>query len=429
MRQTIDALVQARLKENGPGAAIGITQAGIPLYSQGYGRASLEWDMPIQPDTVFRIGSLTKQFTAMAILLLQMQGKLHIEDALATHLPGCPPTWQHTRLRHLLTHTSGIVNVTELADFQIRAAQDLSLQEVMALFQTMPLLFEPGTDFYYSNSGYHLLGLVIEQITETSYEDFIRTNIFQPLGMQHSYFQRTTPIIPRRASGYITREEKVEPGPYTSAMSTHSSGAIESTLEDLFIWEKALRDHALVDAATQAPMFTPVRLANGRIVEYGFGWSFSTYRGKAVTCHGGWTNSGFRALVAKFLQDDLTIIVLANQREFSIERVALEVAAQFIEFPPITRQALSQEITSFQKIVGSYDLSGSHIEVMQQEQRVLLRKGMIEIVLFPVSETEFVAEANHDVAYRFVEERDGTFHSLIIAYPLHFLVAKRKTFG
>ena len=425
MRQTIDSLVNARLQTNGPGAAIGITHAGNPLHRQGYGLASLEWNVPIQPDTVFRVASLTKQFTAMAILILQMQGKLHIEDYLASYLPACPPAWHNIQLQHLLTHTSGLVNVSELPAFQARAAHDLSLQEVVELFQPLSLLFVPGTDFHYGNSGYHLLGLVIEYLAQTSYENFIRTAILEPLGMRHSYFQYTTPIIPNRANGYITRGETIVPAPYSSNISTHSSGAMESTLDDLLIWERALSNHTLVDASTQALMFTPVHLPDGRCVEYGFGWSFSTYRGKSVVCHGGWAN-GFRSLVAKFLEDDLTIIILTNYREFSTERVALDIAVQYIDFPPITRQALSQEIISFKKIVGRYDMPGSHIEVMEHNQRVLLRKGVMEVTLFPVSENVFVPETDHDIAYHFTEERDGTYQSLVITYPLHFAVAKRK---
>lgn len=425
MRQTIDTLLNAHLKAEGPGVAIGITQAGYPLLRQGYGLASLEWNMPIQPDTVFRIGSLTKQFTAMAILLLHMQGQLHIEDPLITYLPDCPLAWQTMQLKHLLTHSSGLPSVTELPTFQARAAQDLSLQDVVELLQPVPLQFHPGTDFYYSNSGYHLLGLVIERVTGSRYEEFIDKVIFQPLGMHHSYFQSTVPIIPNRASGYIVTGERIAPAPHVGAISMRSSGAIESTLDDLLIWGKALREHALVDAATQSLMFTPLCLPGGRRVEYGFGWSFSTYRGKTVACHGGWTN-GFRSLIATFLEDNLTIIILANYREFPIERVALDIAAQCIKFPPLMRQALPQEHVSFGKVVGHYDLSGSPIEVTEREQRLIFRRGTTEKVLFPISETEFVPEANHDVVYRFAEECGGTYNTLTIVYPLHFSVAKRK---
>lgn len=422
----IDALVQTHLKKNGPGVAVGVMQAGLPLYSQGYGLASLEWKKPIRPDTVFRIASLTKQFTAMAILMLQERQLLHIEDLLSCYLPDCPPAWQHIRLRHLLTHTSGLVNITEQPTFQEREARDLSLHDVIHLFRSASLLFEPGTDFYYSNSGYHVLGLIIEHVTGISYEEFVRDNIFKPLGMRHSYFQATTPIIPRRANGYALLADKVVLAPRVSPVNSHSSGAIESTLEDLFIWEQAQHKAQLLSPETQALMFRPFRLPDGRTIEYGFGWSSSMYRGKALICHGGLAH-GFRCLVAKFLQDDLTIIVLANYREFPIERFALEVAAQYIPFPLQTRQPLSHEIGSLKKIIGSYDLPGSSIEVMEREaQRIVLRRGVKEIVLFPVSETEFVPETNHDVAYHFTQERDETFQSLIISYPLHFTIAKRK---
>lgn len=425
MRQTIDSLVQARLINNGPGAAIGILQGGNLLHCRGYGLASLEWNVPIRPNTVFRIASLTKQFTAMAILILQTQGKLHIEGHLSKYVPDCPPGWRNITLKHLLTHTSGLVNVAELPTFQDQAARHLSIEEVIAMFRPLPLLFEPGTNFCYGNSGYHLLGLIIERVTGDDYEKFIRQAIFEPLGMHHSYFQCTTPIIPNRAGGYISQNNTIIPAPFTSSISTHSSGAMESTLEDLLIWEQALHAHKLIDATTQQLMFTPVRLADGRCVEYGFGWSFSKYRGKTLACHGGWAH-GFRSLVTRFIEDDLTILILTNHREFSTERVALEIAAQYIDFPPTTHQALSQELIAIKKIVGHYDMPGSRIEVVEQDQRILLRKGTREVPLFPVSENIFIAETDHDVAYHFTEERDGAFHSLVINYPLHFSIATRK---
>ncbi|GAC1370365.1 MAG: serine hydrolase domain-containing protein [Ktedonobacteraceae bacterium] len=429
MRQTIiDSLVNAHLKANGPGVAVGIRQGDNLLHCQGYGLASLEWNTPVLPTTVFRVASLTKQFTAMAILILQTQGQLHIDDTLATYMPDCVPAWQSIRLRHLLTHTSGLANVGELPAFQQRIAQHHTLEEMIELFKPQPLLFEPGTNFCYSNSGYHLLGLVIEHVTHMHYEEFVRAAILEPLGMRHSYFQCLTPIIPHRASGYVTQNGSIIPAPFTSNISNHSSGAMESTLEDLLIWEQALYKHTLVDADTQKLMFTPVRLPDGRCVEYGFGWAFSTYRGKTIACHAGWAN-GFRSLAAKFIEDDLTFLILTNYREFSVERVALELAAQFIDFPPITRQALSQEVVAIEKIIGNYHLSGSHIEVTEREQRVLLRKGPTEIALLPVSENVFVSEADHDVVYQFTEERDGAFHSLVITHPLHFSIATRKTYA
>ncbi len=173
MRQTIiDSLVNAHLPAKGPGVAIGVKQGNKLLHCQGYGLASLEWNIPIEPTTVFRIASLTKQFTAMGILILQMQGKLHIEDRLAIYLPDCIPAWQDIRLKHLLTHTSGLANVGELPAYQQRATQHLTLEEMIELFKPQPLLFAPGTDFCYGNSGYHLLGLVIERVTHMHYEEF-----------------------------------------------------------------------------------------------------------------------------------------------------------------------------------------------------------------------------------------------------------------
>jgi CubicO group peptidase (beta-lactamase class C family) len=188
MLTEIDQIVRQEIDLQGPGVAIAVVKEGKPVHIEGYGVANLEWDCPIRPDTVFRLASITKQFTATAIMLLEHQGKLRLDDSITIYLPDYPTHDRTITITHLLNHTSGIKSYTSLDIFVTDIAKkDMSPADLLAYFKNLPLEFEPGTRFLYNNSGYHLLGLLIEKLAEMSYEQFIQQFIFQPLGMNHSY--------------------------------------------------------------------------------------------------------------------------------------------------------------------------------------------------------------------------------------------------
>src|SRR5579863_4863499 len=203
MLSEIDQIVSQEIDLQGPGVAIAVVKDGKPMHSKGYGVANLEWNCPIRPDTVFRLASITKQFTATAIMLLERQGKLHLDDPVTTYLPDYPTHDRTITITHLLNHISGIKSYTSLDNFMADISKkDVSPSDLLAYFKDLPPEFEPGTRFLYNNSGYHLLGLIIEKIAEMSYEQFIQQHIFQPLDMHHSYYMHNETIIPQRASGY-----------------------------------------------------------------------------------------------------------------------------------------------------------------------------------------------------------------------------------
>lgn len=266
-------MVQAQSDPDGPGVAVAVVKDGRVLHCQGYGLANLEWKQPITPDTIFRLASLSKPLTATAVMLLEMQGKLALDAPIATYLPHYPTRGQNISLIHLLTHTSGIKNyLAPVGPFAHLHNLDKTPDELIALFQDLPLDFEPGTQYRYSNSGYCLLGKIIEIASGMSYEAFIQAHLFHPIGMRHSYYMHNEPIIPHRASGYVKTVHSYQHAPYMSMTFPYAAGALGSNLKDLIRWDAALREELLLDHKTQSRMYSPLTLTNGRRGNYGLGW-------------------------------------------------------------------------------------------------------------------------------------------------------------
>jgi D-alanyl-D-alanine carboxypeptidase len=197
----IDALLQAAYQPDEPGAAVIAVKDGRPVFRKGYGLANVELGVPIAPDMVFRLASITKQFTAVAILMLMEQGQLALQDSITRFMPDYPMHDHRITIEHLLTHTSGIRSYTDMPEWPPLWRKDFSVQELIDFFKEQPMQFAPGQRWAYNNSGYHLLGAIIEQLSGLSYEQFIQQHIFEPLGMRQSYYDSPTRIISKRASG------------------------------------------------------------------------------------------------------------------------------------------------------------------------------------------------------------------------------------
>ena len=226
MLTAIDQIVHQEIDFRDPGVAIAVVEDGKLVHSEGYGVANLEWNCPIRLDTVFCLASITKQFTATAIMLLEREGKLRLDDPITTYLPDYPTHDRTITITHLLNHTSGIKSYTSLDNFIKDISKRMCHGDLLAYFKDLSLEFEPGTRFLYNNSGYHLLGLIIEKIAQMSYEQFIQQHIFQPLDMHHSYYMHNEAIIPRRASGYAKTPEGYRQAEYLNMMIVYAAGAL-----------------------------------------------------------------------------------------------------------------------------------------------------------------------------------------------------------
>jgi len=429
MSTAIDHIVRQELDPQGPGVAIAVVAAGRPVYRAGYGSANLEWDCPIRPDTVFRLASLTKQFTATAIMLLERQGKLRLDDPLTTYLPDYPTHGQTITLTQLLTHTSGIRSYTELADVVAAIAkQDLAPGDLLAYFQDLPLDFAPGTRFRYNNSGYHLLGLIIERVAGVGYEQFIQQHIFRPLGMQQSYYMHNDTIIPRRASGYASTPAGYRQADYLNMMIPYAAGSLGSTVEDLIRWDAALRDGRLLDAATQERMYTPVQLADGRTEDYGFGVRATAYAGRRLIAHGG-SIPGFHTFLARFIDDAATIAVLANIPGLPVEKIARKIARHLFDLPAVARSPLPQSPALLDKAVGTYRREdGPPVEIVRAEGRLAVR-GPLASGLLPLSETAYYASRDDEVEVHFADEREGSFNELTVHIPTYRAISATRNHG
>jgi CubicO group peptidase (beta-lactamase class C family) len=275
------------------------------LIDQGYGSADLEWNIPNSPTTRLRLGSLTKQFTAASILLLQERGKLNIDDPISKYMPDAPAAWSKITIYNVLTHTSGIPNFTGFPDYHASEWKDTTPAELVARFRDKPLDFEPGTKFNYSNSGYILLGSLLEKISGQTYRDFLQQNIFTPLDMKDTGIDSNAAILPQRAQGYRRTPHGIEHDGYISMTIPFSAGALYSTTGDLLKWEQALFGGKVLKPESLTKMTTPYKN------NYAFGLSARTVDDHKLITHNGGIE-GFNTSLNYYPDDKLTVIVLGN---------------------------------------------------------------------------------------------------------------------
>ena len=268
-----------------------VARDGKVLFSKGYGSANLEWDIPDSPSTKFRLGSVTQQFTAACILLLEERGKLKVEDPVKKYMPDAPAAWDKVTIFNLLTHTSGIPSFTGFPDYHSTEAIAATPEQLVARFRDKPLEFPPGEKWNYSNSGYVLLGYLIEKITQQSYRQFVQENIFDPLGMKDSGYDSNSEIILHRASGYTPGPNGITNAGYIDMTIPLSAGALYSTTKDLLRWEQGLMSGKLLSPASLQKMTTPLKN------DYAFGLGVHTSNGHKLIDHGGGIE-GFNTLLA-----------------------------------------------------------------------------------------------------------------------------------
>lgn len=292
-----------------------LAKGGIIVLAKGYGEANIELGVPNTPDTKFRLGSITKQFTSAAILQLQEHGKLQVSDPISKYVPGAPETWNGITIEHLLTHTSGIPSYTDRPDYPSRMRERSGTPvEFLNRFLGMPLDFKPGTQFHYDNSGYFLLGVIIEQVSKMKYEDYLRKNIFEPLGMTDSGYDWPDTILKNRASGYSKSQDGRDRdlnAPFLDMGQPYAAGALYSTVLDLYKWDRALYTENVLSAKSKEAAFTPGKFEWGQGIRYGYGWGIENIHGHKAVGHGGGIN-GFSTVIVRAIEEDAVAIVLSN---------------------------------------------------------------------------------------------------------------------
>ncbi|MGI8603700.1 MAG: serine hydrolase domain-containing protein [Verrucomicrobiales bacterium] len=325
----LDDKIEAQLRnQNVPGCSLAVVRDGKIEKVKGYGLADVELNVPATEHSVYQLASITKQFTAAAILVLVHEGKLSLDDPVSRHYPNAPQAWNPVTVRHLLTHTSGIRSYTNLPGFQQNVRKDYQPHELIGLIADLPLDFAPGEKWDYSNTGYYLLGLVIEKVSGQSYAEFLAERILRPAGMETARLNDQFDIIPHRATGYDYRNNLLRRAEFVSPTQPYSAGALVGTVLDLAKWDAALYSDKILPAEMRESMWSSVKLTGDQTADYGYGWQVGELRGRRYVAHGGGIN-GFSTFFLRLVQDKLTVIVLANGPG-DPQRLARLVASQFV---------------------------------------------------------------------------------------------------
>ena len=332
-------------RESFTGAVL-VARNGEVLLSQGYGLADRDKNLPNTPQTKYRLGSITKQFTAMAILMLQAQDKLKVQDRVCRYIPECPALWQDISIHHLLTHTSGIPDFTDFPDYDTTRATPSSPLQTIARFKDRPLDFKPGEQWSYSNSGYIVLGYIIEQVSGESYETFLQKNIFEPVQMKNTGYDHNDGSLATGYTGFYDHWEKAD---YIDMTIPYAAGGLYSTIEDLYRWDQVLYTEQLIPRDLLNRMFAAQARTPISSLSYGYGWFVGEMHNHQVVSHGdGILNSaaasgsytsnsgngpqgnndieGFATEIRRYTDDKVTIIILSNRDTTNVGEVSDQIA-------------------------------------------------------------------------------------------------------
>jgi CubicO group peptidase (beta-lactamase class C family) len=417
----MDQIVQSYLANKSFMGTVLVARGDRILLDKGYGSANLEWNIPNTPTTKFRLGSVTKQFTAASILLLEERGKLKTDDPIKKYILDAPPAWDKITLFHLLTHTSGIPNFTSFPDYPKFEPFATDAAQLIGRFKEKPLDFEPGSKWKYSNSGFVVLTYVIEKVTGESYEKFVRENIFTPLGMKDSGYDSNSTVIPNRASGYAPGKNGLENAGFVHMTVPQGAGALYSTTEDLMKWEQGLFGGKVLKPASLAKMTTPF------LQNYAFGIGVSTVNGRKVISHSGGIQ-GFNTELSYYPDDKLTVVVLANVNGSAPGDIAGKLAAlahgEAVKLPGEHKE-ITLDPKALSRLVGTYQLAPSVNMVITLENNQLFTKlgPQPTIPIYPESSTMFFLKVV-DAQLEF-PAGDGPAEQLILHQNGRDQVAKR----
>ncbi len=409
LAQKIDALAAEQLaKPGGVGLSIAVVQHGKILLAKGYGTADAEFDVPANEETMFRIGSVTKQFTAAIVMRLVEQKKLALDDDLSKFVPDFPLQGRKVTIEQLLQHTSGIKSYTDIGAAWERVwPLELTDAELLALVKDAPFDFEPGSDFRYNNTGYYLLGMVIEKVAGKSYAEALQAEVCAPLGLTRTRYDSNRELIPNRAQGYTLDGEKLVNDQMIGMAQPGAAGGILSTAGDLVRWQMALSSGKVVKPESFKRMCTSTVLPNGRDTLYGFGLGMDEWAGKPRVQHGGGI-FGFNSMLVWLPSEDLHIAVISNGEPLSSAKLADAIAYAVLGIEPAAVKDEPISIELIDQVTGDYVFAGIQLDaiVFEREGKLMLQgSGQRAFRLLWQGNLEFRAEFDTDV--RVVFAADG----------------------
>jgi CubicO group peptidase (beta-lactamase class C family) len=423
-----DKYMRAQTIASSFSGAVLIARHGKVVFSGGYGDADIEHRIRNDTRTRFRIGSVTKPFTAILILKLQEEGVLAVTDPICKYLTPCPPQWAPLTIHHLLSHTSGIQNLNADEDMLVREAQPATRDEVFARFRDAPLRFPPGEKFEYSNSNYHVLAAIVENVTGQTLGDALAQRVLGPAGMTDSFMGSASAPTERVAIGYRPSDDgTLKPDAPADPAWLSAAGGVFSTAEDLLRLGEALKDERLLTEASKTLMWTPIQ------GDYGYGWSLpkpaAMTLNRRVRMHSG-RSQGYTACFVQFVDDDVTGIVLSNNVMADTCTIIKDLTAIVLGETysiPIARRAIKVDPSVLDRYAGRYHWSENYTLVVSREGDLLVARldGLPDhYQLYPESSTQFFLKTI-DVVAEFQTNRRGQTTQLVIRSPTQDFVAKR----
>jgi CubicO group peptidase (beta-lactamase class C family) len=407
----VDAFVASEMKKQHiPGVSVAVVRDGTVVLAKGYGFANVEHQVPVKPETIFQSGSVGKQFTATAVMMLVEEGKIGLDDPITKYFPDGPEAWKAIKVRNLLSHTGGTTDYPNDFDFR----KDYTEDDLLKRAETIPLAFKPGEKWSYSNLGYVLLGILIHKVSGKFYGDFLQERIFKPLDMSTARIISEEDIVPNRAAGYRLEKGALKNQEWVSpSVNTTADGALYLTALDMARWDAALYTEKLLKKSSLDQMWTPVTLNDGKPSRYGFGWGIGEIRGHRIVEHGGaW--QGFKAYIARYVDKKLTVIAFANLAQADPSKIAHGVAGLYdAELEPIRAQAIEDKepkVTALTKLVLEKTVDGGlDPELFTPEARAMLfpdrvaQAGALLKGLGPLGSIELVGrdEAGESRTYRY----------------------------
>jgi CubicO group peptidase (beta-lactamase class C family) len=420
--RAVDALVNERLVPGGPGAAVMVIQAGAVVHVKGYGLADIARKIPITGKTAFDLASVSKQFTAMAVMMLAEAGELSYADPLSRFFPELPDWAAQITVRNLLQHTSGLPDYMALYERDRGHAPGFmpTERDALALIGgARALEFPPGSRWEYSNSGYVVLALIVEQASGQRYAEYLAENIFGPLGMKDTVvYDERKPAVANRAISYAREANGFADIDANPLNLIYGDGSVNTTVEDMFRWDQALLTERLVKASTLAEAFTPGKLNDGSSTGYGFGWSVQRFLGLDCVGHGGgWV--GFRTFILRFPSERFSVIVLSNWAQFDPDGLSKRIARVYLGDRMKLPVAISLPHDALAAYPGRYDAGRGRVftVTLDGEQLWLASSGQSRVKLMAEAPDEFFLEGREDTRVSFHHGDDGvqslTFHQVV----------------
>lgn len=398
-----DEYMNALARLNRFRGSILVARDGKAIVSRSYGIANFEDAVPNARQTKYHLASITKTFTAAAIVMLQERGKLNVQDSVCKYVAECPAAWQPVTIHHLLTMSSGVPNFTDFPDWLQTRAVASNFAETIARFKDKPLDFQPGEKYNYSNSGYVLLASIIEKLSGKTYEGFLRENIFAPLGMTNTGFDDNKIVIKNRAIGYAREGIRLVRAPYLSTSIVKGAGGLYSTVDDLFLWDQALYAEKLLSKKSLDAMFT---IYSG---DFSYGWHNDKHFNRRRAFYAG-VQIGFKPSIDRYLDDKVTVILLTNSDDVFINSAIRDLAA--IVFGekyalPKERPSITLEPKIYDAYAGQYELAPDFIlSVTKEGDKLMGEADGRKFELFPETESKFFVR-DYDAQIMFVFEKDA----------------------